>query len=110
MPVTPERAQQIFGKLLRAAGLRHIRPHDLRHTYATLAIQVGVPLLTVSRQLGHASIAITADLYAHAAPGGNRAAADAMEAILTAQPALLPLVILAPLSREIPAKVTRQTD
>jgi len=62
--------------------VRKIRIHDLRHTYATLTIQAGVNILNVSRQLRHASIAITADTYAHAVPGGNRAAADVMEAIL----------------------------
>ena len=83
MPITPEGVQKAFRKALRAAGIRKIRPHDLRHTYATLAIQAGVPLLTVSRQLGHASISTTVDLYAHAVPGSNRAAAEALEAILT---------------------------
>mgnify|MGYP001596272611 FL=1 len=75
--------QRAFRRALRAAGIRKVRPHDLRHTYATLAIMAGVPLLTVSRQLGHASIAITADVYAHAVPGGNRAAAEAMEEALS---------------------------
>ncbi len=83
MPVTPETVRGTFWKALRAAGIRKIRPHDLRHTYATLAIQAGVPLLTVSRQLGHASISTTADLYTHAVPGSNRAAAEALEAVLT---------------------------
>ena len=83
MPVTPETVQCAFSKALRAAGIRRMRPHDLRHTYATLAIQAGVPLLTVSRQLGHATIGTTVDLYTHAVPGSNRAAADAMEGILT---------------------------
>jgi integrase len=83
LPITPEAVQQAFSKVLRAAGIRRIRPHDLRHTYATLAIQAGVPLLTVSRQLGHASISTTVGIYAHAVPGSNRAAADALEAVLT---------------------------
>jgi integrase len=83
MPVTPEAVQRAFSKALRAAGIRRMRPHDLRHTYATLAIQAGVPPLTVSRQLGHASIGTTVDLYTHAVPGSNRAAAEAMEGILT---------------------------
>jgi integrase len=48
-----------------------------------LAIQDGVELLTVSRQLRHKDISVTANIYAHAVPGSNRAAADAMEAILT---------------------------
>jgi integrase len=42
-----------------------------------------VPLLTVSRQLGHSSIAVTADIYGHLAPDATRQAADAWEAILT---------------------------
>ncbi len=82
MPLTPEQVQLAFRKALRAAGIRKVRPHDLRHTYATLAIQAGVPLLTVSRQLGHASISTTADIDAHAVPGSNRAAAEALEAVL----------------------------
>jgi integrase len=82
-PLTPETMGNRMRKILRAAGIRKIRPHDLRYTYATLAIQAGVDLLTVSRQLEHSSIAITADIYAHAVPGGNRAAADVMESILT---------------------------
>jgi integrase len=83
MPVTPEHVQRALQKVLRAAGLRRIHPHVLRHSYATLAIQAGVPLLTVSRQLGHQTIAVTADIYTHAVPGSNRAAAEALEAILT---------------------------
>jgi integrase len=85
MPITPEEAQGMFRKLLRVAGLRKIRPHDLRHTYATLAIQAGVPVHIVSRQLGHASISTTCDIYRHSIPGEGRACADAMEAILTRQ-------------------------
>ena len=83
MPTTPERVGVFMRRVLKAAGLRTIRPHDLRHTYATLAIKAGVDILAVSRQLRHASIAITADVYAHAVPGANRAAADVMEGILT---------------------------
>jgi integrase len=71
-------------RILKAAGiLRPLRIHDLRHTYASLALQRGVPLLVVSRQLGHASIAITADTYGHLAPDATREAATAWEAILT---------------------------
>ena len=59
-----------------------MRVHDLRHTYVSLALQRGVPLMVVSRQLGHASIAITADTYGHLAPDATREAAEAWEAIL----------------------------
>lgn len=62
-----------------AAGVPYIRPHDLRHTYATLSLAGGVPIKVVSERLGHARIAITLDLYAHVMPGMGRAAADLMD-------------------------------
>ena len=81
--IAQDTVQKAFKKALRAAGIRKVRPHDLRHTYATLAIMAGVALLSVSRQLGHSSISVTADTYCHALPGGNRAAAEALEEALT---------------------------
>lgn len=76
--------RQALLRALKAAGIRRrVRVHDLRHTYASLALQRGVPLLTVSRQLGHASIQITGDVYGHLAPEAGREAAAAWEAILT---------------------------
>jgi integrase len=54
-----------YKKALEEAGIRVIRVHDIRHTFATLLIEEDVNLLVpVSRTLGHASTAITADLYA----------------------------------------------
>jgi integrase len=57
---------QQFKKLLKAAGLPAIRFHDLRHTAATLMLADSVPLVTVSKILGHSSPAVTANIYAHA--------------------------------------------
>lgn len=54
-----------FGELATAAGLPPIKLHEGRHTAATLGLESGVDLKTVSDQLGHAGIAITADLYTH---------------------------------------------
>lgn len=72
-------------RCLKAAGIpRRFRLHDLRHTYVALAIQRGVPLLTVSRQVGHSSVAITDVVYGHLAPDATRAVALAWEDILTA--------------------------
>jgi integrase len=77
--------REALRRVLQAAGIRRrVRPHDLRHTYAALALQRGVPLLTVSRQLGHASIKTTGDIYGHLASEAGREAAAAWEAILTA--------------------------
>ncbi len=82
-PVDEPVVRDALVRALKAAGIRRkLRVHHLRHTYASLALQRGVPLLTVSRQLGHGSIAITADTYGHLAPDATRQAADAWEAIL----------------------------
>jgi integrase len=42
-----------------------VRWHDLRHTFGSLKIDQGEDLLYVSRQMGHASVSITADVYSH---------------------------------------------
>lgn len=72
---------QQFYPLLKRAGVPHIRFHDLRHTYASIALGRGVPLKVVSETLGHSSIAITADTYQHVTPSMSRASADAMDAV-----------------------------
>jgi len=46
--------------------LPQIRLHDLRHTHATPALQVGIHPKVVSERLGHANISITLDAYSHA--------------------------------------------
>lgn len=65
-----------------AAGVPHIRFHDLRHTAATLLLGQGVHPKIVSEMLGHASVAITLDLYSHVQPDMQRQAAAAMGAAL----------------------------
>ena len=64
-----------FRKTTYAAGLRQVRLHDLRHTHASLLLLDGVPMHVVSKRLGHASIQITIDLYAHLLPSSDPAAA-----------------------------------
>jgi integrase len=71
----PSAVGQRFQRLRRAHGLPHIRLHDLRHTYATLALEAGVHPKVVSERLGHAGITITLDLYAHVLPSIEKAAA-----------------------------------
>ena len=67
---------------LKRAGLPHVRLHDLRHGYASALLAEGVPLLTVSRLLGHSSIVITSDTYAHLTQSMTRDAAAAMGRVL----------------------------
>lgn len=65
----------------RRAGVREIPLHAARHTYATLALRAGVRLDVVSRQLGHASVATTADVYGHDDPEAAREAAAKIAAL-----------------------------
>jgi hypothetical protein len=71
--------RRIFDKALEKAGLRKVRIHDLRHTFASLLIQAGESLVYVRDQLGHHSIRVTVDIYGHLAPGGNKAAVDRLD-------------------------------
>ena len=54
-----------FQSYLAKAGLPRHRMHDLRHTFATLSIQNGTDIKTVSEMLGHATTAFTMDVYGH---------------------------------------------
>ena len=70
-----------FHKCLTKAGLRRIRFHDLRHTYATLLLMQGESPAYVRDQLGHSSIKITVDIYGHWIPGANRQAVNRLPGI-----------------------------
>lgn len=78
-PLWPGTVTTRFHALSAAAGLPTIRLHDLRHSAASIALASGVDLKTVSANLGHSGIAITADLYAHVLPATARAAAESVE-------------------------------
>jgi integrase len=69
------------------AGVGRRRFHASRHTAATLMLNNGVALEVVSATLGHAGLAITADVYARVGPELQRTAADAMDQVLGAGPA-----------------------
>jgi integrase len=71
-----------FRPALHRAELPIIRFHDLRHTYATLALRDGVPVKVVSETLGHASIILTLDTYSHVLPDMQDDAAARMERLL----------------------------
>jgi integrase len=81
-PLWPGSVSHRFHTLSDEAGLPSIRLHDLRHSAASLALAAGVDLKTVSSNLGHAGITITADLYAHVVPALARAAAERVAAMV----------------------------
>ncbi len=81
-PLAPELVTKTFGELVKSADIRPIRVHDLRHCRASLLLAAGVDLAVVSKMLGHSSITITADTYAHLLEGVGRNAAEAADALI----------------------------
>lgn len=81
-PIRPEWFSKEFGRLVAASGVPRIRLHDVRHTYATIALKTGIPAKVVSEHLGHSTIAITLDLYSHVTPGIDRDATDRISAAM----------------------------
>jgi integrase len=75
-PVNPASFSTTFDRLVARSGLPRIRLHDLRHTYATLALRLGTHPVLLSERLGHTSIAVTIDRYSHVIPSIDRNAAD----------------------------------
>jgi integrase len=65
--------------LLLKIGLRKVRFHDLRHTFASLLLQQGESPVYVKEQMGHSSIQVTVDLYGHLIPDGNKQAVDRLD-------------------------------
>jgi integrase len=74
-PLHPEYVRRQFDRHIHRAELPRIRFHDLRHTHATLALQAGVHPKIVSERLGHATVAMTLDVYSHAIPALQQDAA-----------------------------------
>lgn len=74
----PDSVVNLHKKILKDAGLPHIRFHDLRHTFATLALQNGVDVKTVSSMLGHYDAGFTLRTYTHATRQMQQKAAEKM--------------------------------
>ena len=72
-PQTPEHYMRKFGK---RNGVDHLHPHKLRHSFASLAITSGADIVSVSEILGHASPAITLNVYSHASEESKRKASQ----------------------------------
>lgn len=81
-PLHPTAVSHLFQVALKAAGMPKIRLHDLRHGYASAALEAGTPLKAVSNRLGHSSIAITADIYSHIRPEVDQEVADQVASLI----------------------------
>ena len=75
----PNIFRKALNKCLKAAGLRHIRIHDLRHSYATIRLLRGHNIGDVSYQLGHSDISTTYNVYTHWIPGKFKSEVDALD-------------------------------
>jgi len=71
-----------FARIIKAAKVRRIRFHDMRHTAATLALMAGVPAKVVQERLGHKRIEMTLDIYSHVLPTMQADAAERVAALL----------------------------
>lgn len=78
------RLHSTIKKILKEAGLEHIRFHDLRHTFATLALQNGVDVKTVSAMLGHSNAGFTLATYTHTTTAAQHQAAAIMGGLVGA--------------------------
>lgn len=77
--------QREYAALIKAAKVRRIKFHGMRHTCATLLLQAGTPVQVVSERLGHSKVSMTLEVYAHVLPDMQAGAADALGALLQAR-------------------------
>ncbi|WP_297960323.1 site-specific integrase [uncultured Ruminococcus sp.] len=78
-PMNPYSVSDWVRKFVKRNNLPYFTPHSLRHTHATLLIAEGVSIPTVSRRLGHSSIATTSKIYIHAIQSADEIASNALE-------------------------------
>ncbi|WP_288181690.1 tyrosine-type recombinase/integrase, partial [uncultured Oscillibacter sp.] len=83
-PISPDNVLHMLHRVLKRAGLPRVRFHDLRHTFAILALQNGVDIKTVSGMPGHFPAAFILDTYAHITTSAQKEAARTIEKVLTA--------------------------
>ena len=93
-----------FKETLEKVGLPEIRFHDLRHTAASIMLKHNIPVLTVSRILGHSKPSVTLDVYGHLIPGMQSIAAKIMDEVIT------PIQVSIPKPNEDQATVSKGSN
>ncbi|EDS76439.1 phage integrase [Clostridium botulinum C str. Eklund] len=82
-PLDPKRIPRNFKSVLKKAGLKDIKFHSLRHTYATRLFEVGVPIKTVQTLMGHSDITTTMNIYTHVMPEEKNKAAEKINVLFS---------------------------
>jgi integrase len=81
-PVDPRNFYRLHTIILKRAGLKHVRLHDLRHTFATLLLQAGENPENLRDLLGHTKTSTTLDLYCHSTMEGKKKAIERLKGII----------------------------
>ncbi len=81
-PVHPDTITGRFNKIVDRAGVKRIRLHDVRHTYATTSLDAGIDPKIVADRIGHAKMAYTLAIYTHKSTGKDRGAAETVAGVL----------------------------
>lgn len=85
--LAPKSLDKAYRRLRTKVGVE-VTLHGLRHTQATQLILAGVPVKTVADRLGHSTVAVTQDIYAHVMPQHQQGAVDVVEKMLDAKPSI----------------------
>jgi site-specific recombinase XerD len=80
--IEPRTMQDVFKRILKTAEVADANFHALRHTFATRALEAGVPAKVVSEILGHANVSTTLDLYSHVLLDTKREAMNRINGVL----------------------------
>ncbi len=83
-PLDPRSYQKLFKKILAQAGVTARKFHAIRHTFATRALELGVDIKTLSEILGHSSVSITLNIYAHSLMEQKKIAIDKFNSMYVA--------------------------
>ena len=83
-PIEPRNFFRLHTKILKRAGLPHVRFHDLRHTFATIILQEGENPENLRDLLGHSKTSTTLDLYCHSTMEGKKRAISRLSGIIKA--------------------------
>jgi integrase len=81
-PLDPSILSHEFARIAKLAGLKGVRFHDLRHTFASLMLLRGAKPKVISEALGHASVAFTMDIYSHIISGMQEDAMALLDEVL----------------------------